>query len=237
MANCKCWDLATGEKPAIKKQHNNIQPYHTKTADFASLHRLALRFMVMIGVLRHYRIIGNSWCIAASSVNIPGEITPGELTEGSMMGCINRLKEKKKVPLLHYLLAVYRWAGHLTKLHFVQSWFLWVQEGFDGVYMSLFFFFPVHPFSCLSFPIRTRSPGCCSRSVVKTTAHSGSAWVSVCLSDCSRPSIIIGLVLSHTKILCWVNAVFGSIYTTGHDAQFRFVAYVWLFGLCAYICF
>lgn len=91
-ANRKCWDLARGEKPAIKKQHNNIQPYRRKAADFW----LALRFMVMIGVWRHYKIIGNLLCIAASSVNIPGEITLGELTEGSMMGCINRVKEEKK---------------------------------------------------------------------------------------------------------------------------------------------
>lgn len=179
----------------------------------------------MIGVLRHYRIISNLLCIAASSVNIPGEITLGEPTEGSMMGCINRLKEGKKS-----LSFTTHWQC-IAELDISQRKDL---MGFTSLY---FIFFPAHPFLCLPFPIHTRSPGCCSRSVVKTTAHRGSAWVSICLSNCTHPSIIICLVLSHTKVLCRVKAVFGSIYTTGLDAQFQFVAYIRLFGLCAYICF
>lgn len=232
MANHKCWDLATGEKPTVKKQENNIQPYRRKAVDFW----LVLRFMVMIGVLQHYRVTGNLLCIAASAVNIPGEITLGELTEGSMMGCINRLKEEKKS------LSFTTYWQCIDELDISQSFILYspgsceYRKDLMG-FTCLYFFFPVHPFSCLSFPIRTRSPGCCSRSVVKTTAHSGSASVSICLSNCTHPSIIICLVLSHTKILCRVKAVFGSIYTTGLDAQFRYVAYIRLFGLCAYTCF
>lgn len=197
MSNCKCWDLATGEKPVIKKQHNNIQPYRTKAAHFSISAPACVKVhgdeWMGEWVLWHYKIIGNLLCIA-------GEITLGELTEGSMTGCINRLKEEKKsVSFTTYWHCI-------AELDTSQSFILYspgsceCRKDLMG-FTSLYFFF-----SYLSFPIHTRSPGCCTRSVVKTTAHSGSAGVSICLSDCTHPSIIICLVLSHTKILCRVKA-------------------------------
>lgn len=60
-------------------------------------------------------------------------------------------------------------------------------------------------------PHSFQGPGCCSCSVVKTTAHSGSACESICLSACACLSIFICLILfRNTQVLCRHRAIFCS---------------------------
>lgn len=68
----------------------------------------------------------------------------------------------------------------------------------------------LHTLSCVLASIHTQSPGRCSYSVVKTTAHIGSVCVTTGLSVCACLSIFVCLVLLDIQVLCRVRAIFGS---------------------------